>query len=134
MIDVEEENESMVFFFFFKLNKKGEILTQAEYDSIHKDVAIGRENRPKIDDAIIEVYVICGVTCINKYFFDFFYRLKYLAREHWAHARNYTENVENELRHLFRRIEVNFYNYKNTCYSIYVETISSTDSTDHHST
>jgi hypothetical protein len=59
------------FLLFLKLNKDGEIVTQAEYDSKQKDVAIGRENQRKIDDAITEVYVICGVTYIDKHYFRF---------------------------------------------------------------
>jgi hypothetical protein len=53
------------------LNKQGEILTQAEYDSKQTDVAIGRENRRKIDDAITDMYVICSVIPIYESFFDF---------------------------------------------------------------
>jgi hypothetical protein len=120
---------------FFKLNKNGEILTQAEYESIQTDVAIGRENRRKIDDTIMEVYVILRVTYIyEEFFFFIFYRLNDMAREHWAHVHKYTEKLEKDLLYQFGRIQVNFYNYKNTFYSIHIGTISSTCSTGHHST
>ncbi|CAF0810593.1 unnamed protein product [Adineta steineri] len=71
------------------LNRNGEILTEAEYQSKQKDVVIGRENRKKIDDAITEV-------------------LNDMAREHWAHARDYTEDLEKKLRQQFQRIQVQF--------------------------
>ncbi|CAF0810521.1 unnamed protein product [Adineta steineri] len=71
------------------LNRNGRILTEAEYQSKQKDVVIGRENRKKIDDAITEV-------------------LNDMAREHWAHARDYTEDLEKKLRQQFRRIELQF--------------------------
>jgi len=66
-------NEGMKIFFccFLQLNKHGEILTEAEYESKQTDVAIGRENRRKLDDAIREVYVISGVKYIYEHFFGF---------------------------------------------------------------
>jgi hypothetical protein len=61
----------LLLFCFLKLNRHGEILTEAEYDSRQTDVAIGRENRRKIDDAIMEVYVIHGITYVYEQFLCF---------------------------------------------------------------
>jgi len=68
---MQNKRIEIYFLLFSKLNKDGEILTQAEYDSKQTNVAIGRENRRKIDDAITEVYVICGVAYIYEHFFPF---------------------------------------------------------------
>jgi hypothetical protein len=48
-----------------------------------------------------------------------------MAREHWAHARDYTEELRKDLWREFRQIEVNFDNYKNVFDPIYIGTISS---------
>ncbi|UJR35956.1 hypothetical protein I4U23_028697 [Adineta vaga] len=71
------------------LNKNGEIVTQAEYDNAQKDVAIGRENKKKLDEAIVEV-------------------LNEMTREHWGYARNHMEHVKKDLINQFRRIELQY--------------------------
>ncbi len=58
---------------FFKLNRNAEILTQAEYESKQKDFVIERENQRKLDDAIIEVYVIFGVVHTYEEVFYLYY-------------------------------------------------------------
>ncbi|CAF0830980.1 unnamed protein product [Adineta ricciae] len=71
------------------LNKNGEILTQAEYESIQKDATIIRDNKQKIDDAIVDV-------------------LNDMAREHWAYARDHMDDMKKNLMHQFRRIELQY--------------------------
>ncbi|CAF1273787.1 unnamed protein product [Adineta ricciae] len=72
------------------LNRNGEILTEAEYANRQRNLLIRDENQKKIDDAIMEV-------------------LNDMAREHWTYARDYTNNLEKNLRHEFRRIEKEFH-------------------------
>ncbi|CAF2840415.1 unnamed protein product, partial [Rotaria sp. Silwood2] len=69
------------------LNRNGYIVTEAEYENRLMDIEIGRQNRRKYDEALLEVLIELGEE-----------QYKLLCQE--------MEKIKKELQHQFRRIEV----------------------------